>query len=210
MLNRALNSFTVALNNNHQALPMSTTEGMLPYGAMEQKITEVKDTLCVARLQLRILSDIGAIPKADRDISPDQYQRLNAQLIPISELYNNYAAACDLYNRCLLILHACQNDDSQTIFRLWKLVICKEIIPTATRNHDINAKLQQFLAEVELQQSVRLLIDQEPAAGLPIFEEGVWVRQLEISVIDLGKELYGSGADYVFPVDFLISQLEGQ
>jgi hypothetical protein len=34
------------------------------------------------------------------------------------------------------------------------------------------------------------------------------MKRLEGRIVGLGKELYGTGADYVVPVDYLLSNLE--
>ena len=46
--------------------------------------------------------------------------------------------------------------------------------------------------------------------SLPMFEDGTWRQKLESRIISLGKELYGTGADFVFPLDFIAECLEGK
>ena len=44
----------------------------------------------------------------------------------------------------------------------------------------------------------------------PPFEAGEWMKRIEDCIISMGRELYGTGADYVFPIDFIINNLEGK
>jgi hypothetical protein len=41
------------------------------------------------------------------------------------------------------------------------------------------------------------------------FDNGSWIPRLKARVTELGKTLYGKGADYTFPLDLLLEQLEG-
>ena len=41
------------------------------------------------------------------------------------------------------------------------------------------------------------------------FENGEWIPRLRNRVTSLGKELFGKGADYTFPLDLLVNELEG-
>lgn len=58
-------------------------------------------------------------------------------------------------------------------------------------------------------ESIRL-VPEGGTSNLPFFENGDWVVPLSDRIISLGKEVYGNGADYVFPVEFLASKLEGE
>jgi hypothetical protein len=46
-------------------------------------------------------------------------------------------------------------------------------------------------------------------ASAPLFESGVWMKKLEGRIVSLGKQVYGTGADYIFPPDYIASCLEG-
>jgi hypothetical protein len=46
-------------------------------------------------------------------------------------------------------------------------------------------------------------------ATLMQFDNGSWIPRLKARVTELGKTLYGKGADYTFPLDLLLQQLEG-
>ena len=56
-----------------------------------------------------------------------------------------------------------------------------------------------------------VLLDDSTAApqNSTLFEAGFWLDRLKERLLGLGKELYGRGADYVFPVEFLVAALEG-
>jgi hypothetical protein len=57
-------------------------------------------------------------------------------------------------------------------------------------------------------ESITLLTEGRTSA-LPLFEDADWVVALKDRIISLGKEVYGDGADFVFPIEFLVSTLEG-
>jgi hypothetical protein len=92
---------------------------------------------------------------------------------------------------------------------LWKNVFCEEILPCATRNESIYSFLQEFVAELELGDQIIFLSNGEPSSSIMIFEDALWEKSLFNRTVALGKLLYGSGADYVFPKNFILRTLEG-
>jgi nuclear pore complex protein Nup155 len=203
-LSRALNAFTAALDEG-QRMAMMT-------GSVEdlaQKVKEVKETLHVARLQNRILRAVDAMkPDLPAEETEEQYEKLSTSLVQVSDLYNEYAASLSLFDHCLLILHSCRHDDERTIQNLWKNIICEELLPCATRKEPVYNFLQNFVADVGLGDEVKFLSATTSADSLPLFENDEWMKRLEGRIVSLGKELYGTGADYVFPVDYLLFYLE--
>ena len=53
-------------------------------------------------------------------------------------------------------------------------------------------------------------VTSEDGDSLMLFEDGKWISSIKHRIISLGKELQGKGADFVFPVEFIIEQLEGK
>jgi nuclear pore complex protein Nup155 len=205
-LARAFNSFTAAM----EAGPQTDYSSFGSTEDIAQKAKEVGDTLNIARLQSRILRAVDSL-KSDSmtDLTKESLQRLSTSLVPVSELYNDIAAAFGLFEYCLLILHACRHDDLHQIRNLWKNVICEEVLPCATRNETVYNHLQGFVGDIGLGSEVKFLSAAEAANSVPVFESGDWTKLVEARVVSVGKELYGTGGDYVFPVDYLLSLLEG-
>ena len=48
------------------------------------------------------------------------------------------------------------------------------------------------------------------AGNVQQFENGEWIPRLRNRVTSLGKELFGKGADYTFPLDLIVRELEGK
>jgi nuclear pore complex protein Nup155 len=167
---------------------------------------EVGDALQVAQLQYRILNaiDIATL----KQTSVDLYDKLNNELLPVSELYNDYAAAFSLFDECLLIVHACRFEDVQTIHTLWTNVICEEILPCATRNEVLYRFLEAFAGSVGINDMVKLIRENEEEQSFRLLEDSDWEKPLVRHIVALGKNLYGKGASYVFPVEFILFNLE--
>jgi nuclear pore complex protein Nup155 len=49
----------------------------------------------------------------------------------------------------------------------------------------------------------------DTANELLTYDTGEWIPRLRNRVTELGKELYGKGADYTFPIDLIVRELEG-
>jgi nuclear pore complex protein Nup155 len=200
---RSSNSFQSALEDVHLGRPV--VGGVAD---SHEKAKEVSDTLHVAQLQNRILTAVSQ--SKPKDLTTEQYDRLNNELIPVSELYNDFAAAFSLYEECLLIIHACRFDDVQTIQTIWKNVICEEILPCATRNEKNYGLVEAFVADVGLTDLVKFISNNEDVVRTcKVLEDGTWEKSLVNRVVSLGKIVYGTGANFVFPVNFILSNLEG-
>ena len=212
MLRKARSSYTIALQKIVEggrsyegwSRPMVSDADR---NALQSMHTDVSETLDVAVLQSRVLGIIASSSLAS-NLDEEQMSRLKSTLIPVSDLYNEYAAPLNLSDMCLLILHSCRHNDSATTETLWRNILCEEIFPCATRSAVAYQFLQSLIAGSVIEESVVLLAE-GGTTSLPLFEDGDWVLPLRDRVISLGKEVYGSGADYVFPVDFLASVLEG-
>ena len=75
---------------------------------------------------------------------------------------------------------------------------------------------REFIAElgdaVEMKGLSLTLVGPNASANdaLPMFEDGLWRQKLERRIVSLGRELYGKGKDFVFPLDFIAECLEGK
>jgi nuclear pore complex protein Nup155 len=172
-----------------------------------QKVQEVSDMLQVAKIQQKILTQITS---AKADLTKERIERLSTSIVDATELFNDFAASLCLFEDCLLLLHACRHEDDPVIRFNWKGVICEELLPCDTRSEIAHSYLQNFVSDLHLGDEVRLLTSDEPTAGAHmVFESGDWSARLEERIVNLGKILYSSGADYVFPVGFLLNTLQG-
>ena len=199
-LSRSLNSYESAMDGRLGSFTPSDLEDT------NLKAKEVGDALQVAQLQYRILNAIDLVSL--KQTSADLYDKLNNELLPVSELYNDYAAAFSLYDECLLIVHACRFEDVQTIQTLWTNVFCEEILPCATRNEDLFRFLESFVSSDGMTDMVRLIRENEDEQSFRMLESGDWEKPLARRIVSLGKLLYGKGASYVFPVEFILFNLE--
>lgn len=198
-LSRSVNSYNSALEETHYG------RFVIQGGEdVAKKAERASNSLHIAKLQSRILSAIG------REANPDMYERLTTRLVPVVELYNDFAAKLGMSEECLLILHACRHNDVQSIPTLWKTVLCEQILPCATRNKVTYQSLKNFVAEVGLERQIQFLEAGEQVGTLALFEKGDWQESVARRVVALGKDLFGSGADFVFPVGELLSYLEGK
>jgi nuclear pore complex protein Nup155 len=214
LLRKALSSYTVALQTSSENGRGYARSGWsrpwlseVDREALQSIYTEVSEKLDVAVLQSRIFRTVVSSslePKLDEQ----QVSRLQSTLIPVSDLYNEYAAPLNLSDVCLLILHSCRHSDSSTIETLWRNVVCEEVFPCATHSADAYQFLQNLMAGSVVDESITLLAEGR-TSSLPLFEDAEWMLTLQDRMVSLGKEVYGNGADYVFPIDFLVSTLEG-
>jgi len=86
--------------------------------------------------------------------------------------------------------------------------MCIFVFPCATTDRDTFSNLTRFASEAGVFDQVKFVGPGENSS-LDLFESFRWAERLRNKVVELGRELYGTGADYVFPVEFLISRLEG-
>jgi hypothetical protein len=131
-------------------------------------------------------------------------------LLTVNDLFNKYAMPCDMYENCLLLLHICRHDDVVHIQKFWKGLFCEEIFPSSTRSEQAYRSLRSFVEGSLMDNPVVTLLDETTSAEDTLFESGSWMKKLEGRVVSLGKEVFGTGADYIFPVDFITSCLEGK
>jgi nuclear pore complex protein Nup155 len=213
---RALDSYSSALNSSQQNdtnVWQWNTPGKAPANVdrdeLQRSVTQAKETLDVARLQSRVLHTIQS-PKYD--IPEEDVKKLNYTLVAVSDLYNEYAHPMNMYENCLLVLYTCRHDDTNHIQMLWKSIFCEEVLPCSTRSEQVYRFLQSLPEDSMYTNSDITLLPENATAkdSKPLFESGLWMQKLEGRIISLGKEVYGKGADYVFPVDFVAVCLEGK
>jgi len=163
-------------------------------------LSELKLTLDTANIQRRLLDSLKDTNHDGKCIVPaDVIHALSSKLVDVSTLFNDIAAKYDYWEICLLILHVCKHKDTEDyIDTLWRAIVTKEI-PTASGSRDTRTMLAN-------------LRKKSPASNFEnessLFEDGAWIVPLRAKVSGLGRELYGTGADYVFPLPMLTDLLE--
>jgi len=159
----------------------------------------------VATIQKRVLM---AATQSENNLDSAKMDTLTFTLVTVSDLYNDYACPLNLFDICLLIMGTCQHNASDIITTLWKSVICEEILPCRTSA----APVMDFLGRLK---QGSLLAEETIVYGdgagdtVQNFDSGEWIPRLRNRIATLGKELYGKGSDYTFPLDLLVKQLEG-
>ena len=204
-LTRARNSYRVAQGAHRK------NAGQMSEAEITKVAAEADDFLKVAVLQQRILREIDSLPEVPEDkIVLSKYEALKTTLIDINGLLNDYAAVVPLYGICLTIFHSCRHDDPDQIREMWRFIFCEEITPCYTRAESIYHALVDLAAECGLEDRVILLTDSQSADddSDSLFESGAWIVPLQEKIIKLARELYGTGADYTFPIDYILERLQ--
>jgi len=177
----------------------------------------VRELLEVAGIQVRILAALTSTPNNYDIVTP-----LKNQLISVSELFNDYAGPNGLYELCLSIMKCCNHRDTSTIETLWRSLLAVEVGEcrgsdtdtgplTANRNFE-ESSARAFLDR--LRRGTPLETVGASATGgnkVVVFEEGEWLGVLKEKIVRIGRELYaaGGGGEFVFPVAFLVKEMEG-
>ena len=183
-------------------------------GDLQRKKDQAADMLKLARIQERILNELNS-SKFEEDLEKDK-KNLQTKLLDFTTLYNDIANPASMFEICLLIFQACGFNSPENIRMHWKGVICEEVYPCATRRKQVSNFSREFIAElgdaVEMKGLSLTLVGPNASANdaLPMFEDGLWRQKLERRIVSLGRELYGKGKDFVFPLDFIAECLEGK
>ncbi len=176
-------------------------------------INQITEQIDVAKLQSRVLSAIMSSQNASQ-LDKEKLHELSSSLVHVSVLYNDYAAPLALYDLCLAIMQACRYDDEATIITLWKSILCEELLPCRTESGEVQNFLNLLQRGSMMEEERVILTDSnvthEDGNSLMLFENGEWISSIKHRVISLGKELHGKGADFVFPIEFIVEQLEGK
>jgi nuclear pore complex protein Nup155 len=220
-LTRANNSYTAALAQSSDEKSISYDSSRLAKqvnglvlpatrDGIQRMLIQINETLEVASLQRRILHTVSSSSN-HQDLDDSAFKKLTHSLIPVSDLYNEYSGPLCLYDVCLLIMQSCHYHEVQTIETLWKSILLEEILPIATRSEAIKRFLEHLKAGSLLEHESISLLESETHGVQSdcIFENGDWIPVLKSRVVNLGKELYGKGADYTFPLEFIVKTLEG-
>lgn len=191
---QAVDSFTIEMNREQ-----ANQE------ELNRERKQVEERLNIARLQGRILQTMDS---TKYEVAEEDVHALGHELLSVNDLFNKYAMPFDMYENCLLLLHICRHDDVSYIQRFYKSIFCEEIFPCSTRSNRAYRALRNFTEGSLLENPVITLVDQSAPSGSDYFESGLWMKRLEGRIVALGKEVFGTGADNIFPIDFLISCLE--
>mmetsp|Transcript_14798 Transcript_14798/g.34244 ORF Transcript_14798/g.34244 Transcript_14798/m.34244 type:complete len:1911 (+) Transcript_14798:203-5935(+) len=174
-------------------------------GEMERRKKEAEDLLSFAKLQSRILNSIDS---TIYEISDEELKELEYTMLSASDLYNRFAYNYDMHEICLLLIHACKLSNPDIIRESWKRLLCSEIFPCSTRNNDIFQSLEVFREGFVTESQTLTLLDTDSSGENPIFENGSWISNVEETVVRLGRQIVGTSAEFVFPVEFLGGCLE--
>jgi nuclear pore complex protein Nup155 len=228
-LTRAMSSYSVALRDlNHDSALLqnriasrtSSSGDLLSqrYGVSPSRdevnrvLSQLNEQIDVAKIQTRILSTIMSSSNA-KNIDEDQTAALRTTFMDISKLYNDFAAPLGLYDICLAILQTCKHDDSPTITKLWRSILCEELLPCRTKSKVVQGFLTNLQRDSMLEEESVIFshtsVTKENGEPLMSFEDGDWITNIKSRVIALGKELHGKGTDFVFPLRFIAECLEG-
>jgi len=181
--------------------------GQGDYGEIERRKKETEEALSIAKLQARILNSIDSTVYI---IEEGGLKELECTLVSASDLFNKFANAYDMYEICLLLIHACKFSDPNVIRELWKKLLCSIIFPCSTRNNDVFNRLEAFSNGVASETQIVTLLDTGSSSEVPVFENGLWISDVEETIVRLGKQIVGHDADFVFPTEFLGGCLEGK
>lgn len=174
-------------------------------GEIERRKNETEKVLSIAKLQARIL---GSIDSTIYVVEQDEMKELEYTLLSASDLFNKFAYSYDMHEICLLLIHACQFPNPEVIREVWKKLLCSMVFPCSTRNNDVYLALEGFLEGFATETQQVALLGDGSSGESPVFESGQWISKVEETVVRLGKQIVGNGADFVFPVDFISGCLE--
>lgn len=211
-LTRAANSYSSALGTGgglpSRRMGRALPEEQVTVEMLQSRNAQIQEQLEVATIQKLILTTI--VQSQDVNLEAAKMDALSYTLMNVSELYNEFACPLNLFNVCLLILETCRHNDYDSIRTLWKSIICEEILPCQTNSEAVVDYLSRLKHRSMLEEETIFYGVESSNTTLPQFENGEWITRLRNRVTALGKELYGKGADYTFPLDLIVTELEGK
>lgn len=191
-------------------------KGLPSFEEINRRISQVTEQLDVSKIQIRVLAAVQQSQnksKVDQILDKDKDEALLYSLLNVSVLYNEYALPLGLYDICILILNLCHYTDPTTIITMWNFLFCEELVPCRTNSSVVKEFLGGLQEDSMLHQESIILSDanilDEDGLSVLVFEEGRWIPSLKNRIICLGKEIYGKGNDFTFPVNFIVDTLEG-
>jgi nuclear pore complex protein Nup155 len=202
-----LNDRIECLVHASDSYSMAINRGQENPDELGRKKKEVEERLEIARMQARVRQTLAS---TKYELTHDEVDKLSHSLLSVNELFNKYAMPCDMYENCLLLLHVCRHDDVVHIQKFWKSIFSEEIFPCSTRSEQVYRTLCSFPEGSLLEDPAVSLLHEGISSDENLFESGGWMKRLEGRVVNLGREVFGHGADYVFPIDFILSNLEGK
>jgi len=172
----------------------SSTSG--PVSITNTKVRQVQDFLDSASIQKRILSQLMSCGK---EVDESILFQLKNQLLDISTLLNEYATRYSMYDLCLVILNVCKYSNTEYIQALWKFLFCSWV-PMKSSDQNV----EQFLYN---EFRVGTTFEDNLSKQSSFDDCNLWLPTFQAQFVQLGKELWGKGADYTFPIGFLIQKL---
>ncbi|OQS06041.1 nuclear pore complex protein [Thraustotheca clavata] len=154
-------------------------------------LQEVGETLDILGLQHQIWKLLNHLAVKNAAIEAD-IQTLSTTIIPVSPLYNEYAAKYKLWPECLRILGTCNSEDVATVELLWKRLLYT-LIPTSVGNSIFNQWLTTTCEAIDI----------VPKTSEHL-EHASWMSHVQAQIISL-KDLWPSKA---FPVNMLVHEVE--
>ena len=220
-LTRAAGSFDSALKASHsrtnvnmsfnrtfdQGMHSGLQEQQVSVNELNNRIKNIGEKIDVATIQRRVLTTVEQ--SENTDLSSAKKTSLTYTLVNVSDIYNEYACALNLFDVCLLIIQTCQHNDGEKIRTLWKNIICEEVLPCQTSSESA-AHFLRALKQGTLFEEAAIVHGEDAGGNLQKFDCGEWIPRLRSRVAGIGKELLGKGADYTFPLDFIVEELEGK
>jgi nuclear pore complex protein Nup155 len=198
-----------AYNSAILAAQSQLSQPAIDVEALERRRLVATEHLELARLQQQTLKRINLLG-LESQFDEGKLRALQTTLLDVSDLYNDYTGHVQFFDLCLRILHQCR-DNSPYIETLWNSLICEHVFPCATSSETTYNFLKNLSSGSLIIDSVVLLsTPNQEGEILPLFESGTWVNPLKQKVESLGRDLFGTGADYVFPVELLVTSLEGE
>jgi hypothetical protein len=198
-LTRAANAYSAALRN-----PLANEQAAV--SDLNGRITQITEQLEVATIQQQILTTVQSSKNTDLD--QEKINALSFSLVDVSGLYNDYAAHLNLFDICLVIMETCHQNDPWYIAKLWKSIICEELLPCCTTSRVVFEYLRELRDDSIVQEEI--IFGETADDNVGQFDDGSWIPRLKATVTGLGKKLYGKGADYTFPTDLLLETFEGK
>mmetsp|Transcript_3141 Transcript_3141/g.5841 ORF Transcript_3141/g.5841 Transcript_3141/m.5841 type:complete len:1874 (+) Transcript_3141:94-5715(+) len=216
---RELSSEKTMLQKAITAVNMSAEQSLtFKYGSspsgdeLNRVISEIGELIDVAKIQTRVLSVIMTSANSG-NIDEAQMSELKTSLLDISKIYNEFAAPLSLYDLCLAILRTCNHDDPATISKLWRSIICEELLPCRTTNRSVQKFLSGLQKDSMLEHESIIFsltpVMKENGETLMTFEDGGWIVNIKSRIVGLGRELLGKNMDTIFPTYFIAECLEG-
>ncbi|KAL7546804.1 hypothetical protein ACHAWF_010137, partial [Thalassiosira exigua] len=219
-LTRAADSYSLAMRSglDRDALnirSVSTTSGQgtreysqkeyVPMEMLQGRVKQIKEQLDVAAIQERVLTTV--IQSQNVDLDSAKLEKLSFSLVNVTDLYNDYAAALGLFDLCLIIMQTCHHRHPDETGALWRNLIWEEILPCATDLDSVAGCLERLRDGDFIEGAIAR---STTAGGALRFEDGGWIPHLCGRVVALGRELIGKGADFTFPLDLIVRELEGE